>query len=152
MVITICVLTSSVWGPFFPHRLAPEPLALPVISCLRPLGPATKCFLLVLPLPGASVKVFLLLGSSVDSLQHWSCRHILQPPWVTLPGPGPAWPPSLPPPGILLGDRAHRHPDLPPGIPGQASWWALGVFEKPALAQFTEYCLRYWMGCFFFFC
>ena len=42
MVITICVLTSSVWGPLFPHRLAPEPLALPVISPGHVSGPLAQ--------------------------------------------------------------------------------------------------------------
>ena len=108
--------------------------------CLRPLGPATQCSLPVLPLPGASVKVFLLLGSAVDSLQHWSRGHILKPLWVTLPGPGPArlsfppwgfcWETGLP--GILTCVSWDNWPA------GQASWWALGVFDKPALAQSTE--------------
>ena len=77
--------------------------------CLRPLGPAPKCFLPVLPLPGASVKVFLLLGSAVDSLQHWSCRHISSHPgwhYLDLAQPG-----HLSPPGDSVGRQG-----------SQASW------------------------------
>ena len=149
--IAIRLPTSSVWGPSFPHMplnhsLSPWPHL--TLGLSQAPGPGAHCSFPVLPLLGASVKVFLFPGSAVGSFQPWSWGHILKPLWVSGLRPGHL---DLAQPGCLSHPR-----DFVGGWGTQASWptswgnrpmaeafcWALGVFDKPgvgpALAQFTE--------------